>query len=387
MKDLEQLTVFYGILQNPLVSAFAEAVKQPQNERAQTEFFRKLYAADAQEDFCAYFCNAVLRDENAFARACAEENPLSRYLFAAAVSDLQRIGQALKEWSADDRFNVGRASELFEGWNEKTAERLSAYYRKNGYGKFSEYTAFRYTEGELVPIQSPSRVSLRDLKGYEREKAEVLDNFENFARGLPFSDMLLYGDRGTGKSSTVHAAVNLYAAQKVRLVELAKEDLLCLPSLKTKLAQIPMKFVLFVDDFSLSEKDERFSTLKAALQGSMEGHAKNVMIAATSNRRHIVEENFDTRRNSVHEVDSEQELLSLSDRFGITVLFSSVGKAEYLAIVSALADDAELTTEKETLFRLAETWALIKGGRSPRRAKQFIDYASACERKHKKIQL
>ena len=248
------------------------------------------------------------------------------------------------------------------------------------------HTAFRF-DGELRPILTPSRVTLSDLKGYENEKAEVRDNFENFVAGLPYSDMLLYGDRGTGKSSTVHAMVNAFAEKKLRLVEIDKENILALPRLRAMLSAEPMKFVVFIDDFSLREEDDRVSTLKAALQGSMEGHAGNVMIVATSNRRHIVEENFSSRMNSVHAGDSEEELLSLSDRFGITVLFSTTGKQEYLAIVRALAADAGLKTDGEELSLLAERWALVRGGRSPRRARQFVDYLYACEQKGKKAEV
>ena len=236
-------------------------------------------------------------------------------------------------------------------------------------------------------MRAPSLTALSDLKGYEREKAEVRDNFENFVAGLPYADMLLYGDRGTGKSSTVHAMVNLFAPQKLRLVEIAKEDVLALPELKTRLAEEPMKFVVFIDDFSLQENDDRVSTLKAALQGSMEGHAGNVMIVATGNRRHIVEENYSSRADSVHAGDSEEELLSLSDRFGITVLFSATNKAQYLAIVRAVAADMGLKTPVETLEALAERWALMRGGRSPRRARQFADYAFSCEKKGKEIEV
>ena len=195
----------------------------------------------------------------------------------------------------------------------------------------------------------------------------------------------MYGDRGTGKSSTVHAMVNLFRGQKLRLVEIAKENVLALPELKTRLAAEPMKFVVFIDDFSLQESDDRVSTLKAALQGSMEGHVGNVMIVATSNRRHIVEENFSSRMNSVHMGDSEEELLSVSDRFGITVLFAATNKQEYLAIVRAVAADMGLKTPAEILESLAERWALVRGGRSPRRARQFVDYAYACEQKGREI--
>ena len=147
------------------------------------------------------------------------------------------------------------------------------------------------------------------------------------------------------------------------------------------LVGLPFKFFLFIDDLSLEERDDKVTSLKASLEGSLSEKGSNVMIVATSNRRHILKENFSDRENSVHARDTMEEQLSLSDRFGLTVCFSSTGKAEYLSIVRQLAADRKLEIGEEELFALAERWALVKGGRSPRRAKQFIDYVYACTAK------
>lgn len=377
MMKLHALTVLAGILSDPLIAAFALA----DGKKSRAQFLRRLYERGAEEAFAAYVAQAVLEDESVFSRTCAAMRRPSRYVTEAFTADLALLREALAE-TEEDGFCLGKAPAPFgDAWDEGTVRRLAAFYKKHGYGRYLAHGAFRFQGGELVPILSPSETALTDLKGYEREKAEVRDNFENFVEGLPYADMLLYGDRGTGKSSTVHAMVNLFHDKKLRLVEIAKENVLALPALKTRLADEPMKFVVFIDDFSLQEGDDRVSTLKAALQGSMEGHVGNVMIVATSNRRHIVEENFSSRANSVHAGDSEEELLSLSDRFGITVLFAATNKQEYLSIVRALALDAGLKTPWETLEALAERWALVRGGRSPRRARQFVDHAYACEKK------
>ena len=379
---LSALTVLRGLLKNGLIAAYARAAAYPQDAALRARFCHLLFEAGAEDAFLTYAGDAALRDDNAFSRACAAGKTPSERLQRAFLTDLALLAGQICAGEGED-YSAGQLPAPLRSLTPKTLPRLFAYYRENGCGKFLGRTAFRYEGGALAPIFSPASVRLSDLKGYEREKAEVYDNFDNFLRGLPFSDMLLYGDRGTGKSSTVHAMVNEFAPRGLRLVEIRKEDILDLPRLKTQLAAVPLRFVIFIDDFSLAEDDARFSTLKASLQGSMEGQAENVMIVATSNRRHIVEENFDSRRNSVHENDSEQELLSLSDRFGITVLFSGTGKAEYLAIVRALACDLRIKTPPERLEALAERWALFKGGRSPRRAKQFIGYVAACEGKGK----
>ncbi|MGN1078008.1 MAG: DUF815 domain-containing protein, partial [Candidatus Gallimonas sp.] len=367
MNELYELSVLRNLMENPVFSAVLKG------EIKSGKFLHDLFDANAQDNLTAYLYDLVKYDDNAFSRACAK-NPaaVSPYLKKAFARDLRIVGEAVSSIGTDGRFCLGDAEGRVGLWDDETIERLSAFYERNGYGKYARYFAFRFTDRELVPISSPSTVSLGDLKGYEREKEEVRENFENFAEGLPFSDMLLYGDRGTGKSSTVHAMLNLYRTKKIRLVEIAKEDILSLPALKAKLAVEPVKFAIFIDDFSLSEDDGRVSTLKASLQGSMEGLSDNVMIVATSNRRHIVEENFDTRQNSIHTGDSEQELLSLADRFGKTVLFSQTTKEQYRNIVIELAKDSSLKTSPDELSFLAERWALYAGGRSPRRARQFI---------------
>ena len=231
-----------------------------------------------------------------------------------------------------------------------------------------------------MPVENPSDISLSDLKGYEQEKAAIDANIVSFLKGLPFGNMLLYGDRGTGKSSTIHAMLNKYWKDGLRIIELNKGNMLDLPKVRQLISANPLKFIIFIDDLSLNESDDKISGLKAALEGSVWGYTPNAMIVATSNRRHIVKENFSDRENSVHVNDSLQEQLSLSDRFGITVLFSSTDKAQYLDIVKKLAEDEGLQAD-EKLLALAERWALVKGGRSPRRARQYVDMAVSCKKR------
>ena len=183
----------------------------------------------------------------------------------------------------------------------------------------------------------------------------------------------------------MHAVLNKYAHEGLRAVEIPKEQVKEINALKELLAELPLKFLIFIDDLSLEENDEKVTSLKASLEGSMNEMADNVMIVATSNRRHILKENFSDRENSVHARDTMEEQLSLSDRFGLTVLFSSTGKREYLSIIRQLAIDCKLGMDEEKLFSLAERWAIDKGGRSPRRAKQFIDYVFACLSKNSEI--
>ena len=379
-----ELTVLSGILQDPALSAFRAYRNGDLSARA--AFLHELFERGAENNFSEYVKELVIHDENAFSRACAAGGNISPYLKRAYICDLAEIGRAL-DFSSPD-FNMGKPSAPLVNWDEKAANLLYSFYQSSGYGKFISSAEFCWTaEDELIPVRSPSALSLGDLKGYEHEKAQVYDNLENFVRGLPYSDMLLYGDRGTGKSSTVHAMVKNFFPHKLRLVEIAKENVGHLPKLKSYLSSIPLRFLVFIDDFSLSEHDDRISSLKTALQGSAEGHADNVMIVATSNRRHIVDESISARENSMHREENEQELLSLSDRFGITVLFSATNKEEYLRIVHALAEEDGVLLSDDALDAVAERWALVRGGRSPRRARQLVDYLIARQKKEKPIEI
>jgi len=189
--------------------------------------------------------------------------------------------------------------------------------------------------------------------------------------------MLLYGDKGTGKSSTVHAMLNHYYSKGLRLIELPKSQIPILSMLFETLPKKPLKFIIFIDDLAMSDKEDNFSLLKAALEGSIMGMNKNIMVCATSNRRHIINESFADRDNNVHFRDTMQEQLSLADRFGLAVLFDSPDKKLYLDIIFQLCNELKLEYDKEQLILEAERWATLKGGRSPRRARQFVDVLKA----------
>lgn len=374
------LTVLTGMLSDPLIAAFKDYRNRP-TELSRANFLHELFERRAENNFSEYVSKVVLSDENAFSRTCAAGETISPFLQKAYINDLVEIGKALDFTSSD--FAMGSPASPIKSWDEKAANLLYGYYQSTGYGKYLSYAEFRYDPVlGIIPITAPVAVKLGDLKGYEHEKAEVYDNLENFVKGLPCSDMLLYGDRGTGKSSTVHAMTDAFFSQKLRLVEISKGNIADLTKLKDILSSIPLRFLIFIDDFSLGEQDDRISMLKVALQGSAE-RAENVMIVATSNRRHIVEESLSSRENSLHREENEQDLLSLSDRFGVTVLYSATNKADYLSIVHALAKDVKLKYSVETLDSLAERWALLKGGRSPRRAKQLVGFLIACQKKGK----
>lgn len=367
------LTVLSALRSDELIAAFFKW-RETDDESSFADFLRLLYLRGAQDDFSKYVYDAVLYDENPFSVACAAKKTPSPYVEKAFLRDMETLRKLICTADPHGMFAVG--NELSpERTTREHAEKLHDFYARYGYGDFIRYRAFRFDDGALRPIESPSPIQLSDLKNYEEEKKTVAQNIENFLEGLPHSNMLLYGERGTGKSSTVHAMINRYYENGLRLVELSKENMLVLSRLKEHLRAVPLKFIIYIDDLSLSAGDERISSLKAALEGCAEGYTDNAMIVATSNRRHIIDEKFSRREDSVHAGDSMQEELSLSDRFGICVLFSTTNKEQYLSIVRQLAADKGVSLPQAQLDLLAERWAIVKGGRSPRRAKQFVDLA------------
>lgn len=396
--DTDALILLRGVLQDEAVASFVRAL-QNDDIAAYARAEELLLAEDMQNSFAAYLTHKILCDDNLFARR-AFAGTLNNDICQAYSHDLAILQDIAKKadnpsgkvaLAADSGFpsvRYGKDDDVFgKNWGDgESLQKLVNFYRHNGYGIYIGHKAFTFENKTLKPVRNTSDITLSDLKDYEAEKKAIEDNTINFISGLPYSNMLLYGDKGTGKSSTIHAVLNKYAEKGLRAVEIPKDQIKDINAVKEVLAGLPFKFFIFIDDLSLEEHDEKVTSLKASLEGSLTEKGANVMIVATSNRRHILKENFSDRENSVHARDTMEEQLSLSDRFGLTVYFSSTGKSEYLSIIRQLAADRKLKTPQDDLFALAERWALLKGGRSPRRARQFIDFAFACEAKNQPIE-
>lgn len=380
-----KLLILRNVTENGLITALFEFRENETNENYRN-LLAQIYSNKAEKNFLSCVQDVILRDVNAFSIACATtENP-SAYLKKAYLGDLKIIFGALECAKNREEFNFGKPLPIFGfGITESLIYDLEDFYRKNGFGQFIGNKAFEYVNDEFIPLKETDGVTLDKLKGYESEKKLIGNNIRDFLNGLPYSHMLLYGDRGTGKSSTIHAMLNAYCDKGLRIIEVDKEHIREIRKIKQRVADLPLKFIIFIDDLSLSDQDDKNSSLKAAIEGSLVG-GRNVMIVATSNRRHVVKESFSDRENSVHPADSMEEQLSLSDRFGLTVMFSSTDKTSYLSIVRQLADDYELKTNVNNLEALAERWAIINGGRSPRRAKQFVDFVYACEQSGRELE-
>lgn len=257
-----------------------------------------------------------------------------------------------------------------------TVDYFLGFAAKHGSGIFAQYKAFSFSGGELHPIENTDPIRLSDLKNYEAQRDQVVENTICFLNGKPAQNALLYGDRGTGKSSTVKAILNEF--DDLRMVELSKNDIAGLPALFKLLRNNPLRFIITIDDLTFAESDERFGILKAALEGSLSARPENILIYATTNRRKIIKETSAERSgDDISRSDAIDESMSLADRFGLYVTFSSPNKAVYLDIVKKLADDVNITIPEEELFAAAERFAIRKSGRSPRVARQFVDQLSA----------
>lgn len=278
------------------------------------------------------------------------------------------------------RHEMKKALALAEDWGE-AADRLAAFFRFTGSGIFGRYPAFRWVVGpaggRLIGILQPDAVRLGDLIGCEDQKQVVTENTARFIRSLPANNVLLYGDRGTGKSSTVKALLREYTADGLRIVEVARQDLGSLPDLISILQPRTQKFIIFIDDLSFDDHEGEYRHLKAVLEGSLAARPANVLLYATSNRRHLIREFFSDRPEPSDEIrsqDTVQEKLSLADRFGLTVTYTTPDQDSYLAIVEAMVRQRGLAVAPGELREMAVRWELRYNGRSGRTARQFVDW-------------
>ena len=271
---------------------------------------------------------------------------------------------------------------------DEFAESVSAYYRNHGAGIYGLYGAFRIAgdeeDLEIVPITDAEDVSFDRIVGCEDQIAVLRENTEAFLKGLPANNVLLYGDSGTGKSTSIHALMHDYAESGLRLAEITKADRSKLPKVLSEIKKRNYKFILFLDDLSFEEDESDYKELKAMLEGALESGKDRVLIYATSNRRHLVREVWRDRSDmehdgDVHRSDTLEEKLSLASRFGITIYFPKPNQEEYMNIVKKLAETNSIKVSEKELEDLARKWEIKHGGKSGRVASQLIAWLKAEE--------
>lgn len=392
---LHGLVVFRSLLDDPVVARLVDLTDRMEAGApgygpvcdAAAQFEAALF--EHTTNWGSYLSAAVLEAETVCVRQAASGTlaPALQTALDSELAFLQALcGLTLDELLAAAGSATGQAQELafLPRWETSGIDLPAAYAQrmsevgKKGYGMFAKHHVFTVENGQLVPVKYPDPQRLSELPGYEKEREKVIANTKALLAGMPANNVLLYGDAGTGKSSAVKAIANEFAPEGLRLVEVKKNQLYQIPDLMDKLAANPLKFILFIDDLSFTANDDNFAALKAILEGSVGGRAKNIAVYATSNRRHLIKETLTDRTgDDIHEADTRQELMSLSARFGLTVTFQRPEKARFETILAELAKQHGIDMLMDQLLVKAEAFAIRAGGRSPRVAKQFIEQCEA----------
>ncbi len=361
-----------------------------------------------------YLSNLLVNNENSYSMACEIVGEVTGTINDCVLHDME-ILKELYDYDFTDMttvlgikdFNLAldytsssreskvyntricsRIVELAKKFNENNTpaemkQTLTAFYKDYGVGRFGLHKAFRIEHTDhganIIPITNIAHVSLDDLIGYEDAKKKLIDNTEAFVQGRVANNCLLFGDAGTGKSSSIKAIANKYYEDGLRIIEVYKHQFVDLNDVITQIKNRNYKFILYMDDLSFEDFEIEYKYLKAVIEGGLEKKPKNVLIYATSNRRHLVNEKFsergaNAREDEVHFGDTMQEKLSLYNRFGVTIYFGSPDKKQYNNIVIELAKREGLDIDEDRLLLLANKWELAHGGMTGRTAVQFINY-------------
>ena len=398
--------------------------KEPLLQRANAEVKRILDLSTAcgfdENLWQCYLAWVLMTNENSFTRTCERvgateggsvnrfaENDfavfhqlfhydfseLERYLLTDCFSILTEYRAIPKRERTYNRDVSAQVRALRKSLSEAKSghemfQLVTDYYRQYGYGVFAMNRAFRIRRGEagleFLPISNVDGVRLEDLLGYERQKTELRRNTEAFLSGKHANNVLLYGDAGTGKSTSVKALINEYYDRGLRMIEIYKHQFGELSRILGAIKNRNYRFVIFIDDLSFEENEVEYKFLKAVIEGGVETRPENVLIYATSNRRHLIRETWNDRTDvehhgDIHRSDTMEEKLSLAARFGVTINYSAPTPKEFQAIVRALARRQGIEMDEQELLARANAWEIRHGGFSGRTAQQFVHYLEGLE--------
>ena len=381
---LSTLTIFRNLLKDPVIKSLQELLTladEGKNMQHNVSAYSKCvaYLYETGPNLSQYILELVLNDENFYIKKKAAGKKISSTVENCLDAELALL-QMLVGLKSDTIKKALNYHEFLPAWENSDCDIVGEYKKRladlphHGFGIFAKYHTFTLKGSKIVPIKYPDSQQIDQLFGYEPEREKILKNTLALIDEKGCNNMLLYGDAGTGKSSTIKAIANELGNQGLRLIEVKKNQLYQIPDIVEELSASPLKFILFIDDLSFTNNDDNFSALKAILEGSVSTGGDNIVIYATSNRRHLVKETMSDRTgNELHVNDTLQETMSLASRFGLTITFQKPDKEEYLYIVDKLAIKYGVELDNNKLHIKAEAHAIRNNGRSPRVAKQFIE--------------
>lgn len=360
-----------------------------------------------------FICMVIALSDNAISRACEAGRELDQSFYQLALHDLTLffnlfnfdfesfdVDFAYSPFAFLYKTDMALGNGLFDADSlsviEKLQTSLSAadspdaftqavicFYKQFGAGKFSIFKAFRLSEQDpfsgFVPVSHIMDAKFSDLVGYEEQKSQLIQNTEQFLAGRDCNNVMLFGDSGTGKSTCIKATLNTYWRQGLRMIEVYKHQICYIPELIEQIKNRAYKFIIYLDDLSFEDNETQYKYLKAIMEGGLEGKPSNILLYATSNRRHLIHESWKDRSDmdeDIHHSDTLEEKLSLSYRFGLSIYFSSPTPQEFREIVRSLAARYGIVMDEDQLFREAHRWELHHGNLSGRTAQQFVNHLS-----------
>lgn len=386
--EIKSIAIFRNLLTQPIFIRLQHLLSKSQEKSIQeyvdaiASFANEIY--ENGSNLSNIIFRLTMEDENAYIKSKAMNEEMNEHIENALQSELlilQKVACLQLNDFCDEKFDfsiVNLPSWSVTNYDFKNEyDQLMKRLHQCGYGIYAKYHMFTLHEEEIVPIKYPDMQKLSDFSDYEKERTLLIKNTLALLNGSVASNTLLYGDAGTGKSSSIKAIVNEYKKDGLRLIEVKKQQLFQIPYIIETLSRNPLKFIIFIDDLSFASNDENFAALKSILEGSVSSVGNNIVIYATSNRRHLLKEDHQARLgDEVHLNDTLQETMSLSSRFGLIITYNRPEKDIYLHIVSELAKQYDVLITDE-LFKKAEAYAIRHHGRSPRTAKQFIELMKA----------
>lgn len=342
-----------------------------------SEFLSELFKSD--NNLADFILSQIFLDDNIYISKCILKQEINNNLKKTFKNELNFF-KYISSFDFSSIFNKEYSKNIAE-LEIKEIDFYKIYFEhikdidKKGYGIFYNNNMFVLDDiKNIIAVKNKDNQDIKKLYGYEIERNKVLSNTKILIEGKKANNILLYGDAGTGKSSTVKAVANFFKDEGLRLIEIKKNQLHFITDIIEKLSCSPLKFIIFIDDLTFSSNDDTFSYLKAILEGGVNSFPNNIAVYVTSNYRHLIKENFTDRTgDDIHIEDTIQQIMSLTNRFGMIITFQRPGRDLFKEIVLSYAKENNIKTDKEELINQAEAYAIRSAGRSPRVAKQFIE--------------